>query len=115
MDGTKDENNPPWAGDKNKPKCSKSLGDNAEVERTFFEGIWPQFCSQIKDGKALKKTLTNSDFGEADSRKRSPPPHKTQYQDYRFNFEYTGGKDCKMSCNEAFSEMRLACKHISTF
>ena len=101
-----DSDHPPWAGDKGKPKCDVKISN---VERTSFGGLSPQFCSQVKDGKAIKKTLTNKDFKASSKSKRSPPPSGSQYEGYKFSLKFIGGQNCKKSCSDAFEDMRNAC------
>lgn len=79
-----------------------------------MNGLIPQFCSQVADGKAKKKTLTNKDFKKPNKVKRTPPVSSTQFDGYKFNFGYTGGKDCKKSCSDAFSGILGPCNPGTT-
>jgi hypothetical protein len=101
----------PWDGDKGLPKCDGSV---TNIPPTFMNGLIPQFCSQVADGQAKKTTFTNKDFKKANKFRRTPPPASTQFDGYKFNFEYTGGKDCKKSCSEAFSGILGSCNRETT-
>ncbi|CAI6342584.1 unnamed protein product [Periconia digitata] len=111
VDGTTDSRHPPWKGDKGKPECDPKVSN---IEGTFFRGLYPQFCSQVKDGEAIKKTLTNEDFKSSSNSKRAPPPSNSQYEGYKFNFEFSGGDNCEVSCDDAFGEIRSACSGTTT-
>jgi hypothetical protein len=112
LSGLTDPDHPPWEGDKGKPKCDDKVSN---IERTFFAGITPQFCSQVK-GEAIKKTLTNKDFQQPSKGKRSPPPSGTQYEGFKFNFEFSGSdeENCETSCDDSFQEILSACTGQST-
>jgi hypothetical protein len=111
LSGLTDPDHPPWDGDKGQPKCDDKVSN---VEGTFFAGLYPQFCSQVKDGAAIKQTLTNKDFKQSSKSKRSPPPSNTQYEGFKFNFEFSGGENCKKSCGDYFADIRSACTGQTT-
>ncbi|KAF2277259.1 uncharacterized protein EI97DRAFT_417431 [Westerdykella ornata] len=111
VSGSLDADHPPWEGNKGQPQCDRKV---SSIEGTFFRGLYPQFCSQVKDGKAIKTTLTNKDFKPPSKSKRSPPPSSNQYEDYKFNFEFSGGENCKISCEDAFSKLRDGCSGTTT-
>jgi hypothetical protein len=77
------------------------------VNNKFFNGLYPQFCSEIdKAGKSklLTKTLTNQDF--KDIGKRTPPASKNQYDNFNFKLTWTGGNGiCRANCMEAFQQI----------
>lgn len=62
----------------------------------------------------INKILTNEDFQQPSKGKRSPPPSGTQYEGFRFHFEFTRGENCATSCDDAFEEILSACTGQST-
>jgi hypothetical protein len=87
-----------------------------DVDRKFFQGLIPSFCSnqRVQDGKSVSKTLTNEDFQtparkRAALRKRAPPPSADQYEGFKFHFSFSGGNDCRQTCEEALLEIQGQC------
>lgn len=101
---------PPWDDLKGHPACDDKVSN---IGKDFLFGLIPQFCSRVKDGKATKATLTNKDFKKPNT-KRAPPASGNQYEGYKFNFEFTGGKNCKKTCEKAFEEIGTFCSSMGT-
>ncbi|KAH5400317.1 hypothetical protein HBI47_197940 [Parastagonospora nodorum] len=112
LNGESNSGSPPWAPSQDKPSCDSKISD---ITNTFFKSLYPAFCKQIKNGAALKKTLTSADIKTSGSRKRTPPPSPKSFQGYKFNFEFIGGNSgCKKTCEEAYADLNSACGREGT-
>lgn len=89
----------------------------------WFQGLYPQFCSQIKNPKQqFSASLTNKDFKMPSSKRwhrngylegRTPPPSAGSYADYKFDFDWKPSDgSCWHGCNDAFYHMSQSpCGH----
>ena len=97
----------------------------SKVDEKFFALLYPDFCSAVSknnERKPLKKTLNGEDYKTSNKKSkrstrvdgkesalsaRTPPVNPDVYQDYGFNFEWTGSEDsnvlCYKDCNDAFN------------
>lgn len=112
---TDPDGRPPWKAPLPKdtvPVCNTDR--YSSVQSKFFKGLYPSFCEAVNKDKtkALKKSLTNKDFKPASKRSllaRSPPVDDASYEEYSFNFEWSGTSDpkaeCFKDCNSAFENI----------
>ncbi|KAL9622245.1 MAG: hypothetical protein Q9160_003428 [Pyrenula sp. 1 TL-2023] len=129
-DWKNDYNNIPDVSDKSyddqfegSPKCN--MDEASRVREQWFRGLYPQFCSQIKDKKKeFHADLTNKDYKAPTSSRRSllgflgartPPPSATDYDDFKFSFDWKPADgQCWKECNEAFADMASSpCGHTA--
>lgn len=112
LDRAQSPQSPPWnpVPDSQTPQCDKN--SLSGVQNSFFQGVYPQFCSAVNDDKTkqLSKDLTNNDFKTPSKRSmfvRTPPPSSNQYDGYTFHFEWSGGSDgdCLTDCNGAYAAL----------
>jgi hypothetical protein len=91
-----------------KTHCSS---DWSEVQLKYWNTVYPRFCDEIKakPEDELARSYKNSDI---QSRKRSspieartPPVDPSDYEGLQFTFEWSGGKNCRTSCEDAFYHM----------
>ncbi|KAG4435126.1 hypothetical protein IFR05_009391 [Cadophora sp. M221] len=109
---------PPWNP---LPPAANGLCDlehPTDITLPFFQGIAPQFCSQISEGAALSKDLTQKDFKAVSSRSislRTPPTSANMFEakygnDWTFHFDFSGAQgDCRKSCTDAYTSLSRSC------
>jgi len=104
MDIEGSENSPPWNRKMKKPNsCSI---ENSRVMGNWFDSMITKFCDGIESNgkeKGLKKQYIDKDATRKPKRstlleKCVPPPTLQKYPGYKFNFEWTGGSNCQMTC-----------------
>lgn len=118
LDGSQKDQSPPWnrLPQSAAPQCD--MDKPGKVTNEWFAGLYPQFCDEVnKDkAKAILKEMTNKDFKDPKSKRslwrRAPPPSANSYDGFKFQFDWSGGKDgCRMDCTEAFKTISLSpCK-----
>lgn len=108
---------------KTSPKCD--MDKAGQVRFAWFQGLYPQFCSQIKDKKKeFHADLTNKDYKAPNSKRsslweslvaRTPPPSASDYNDFKFSFDWKPADgQCYKECNDAYNDMTTSpCGHTA--
>lgn len=110
---TKD-NDPPFKPlPQNSPECAKGDKDISDIAFNFWQGVSKKFCNDVGDGKSGKKAdLKNTDLQTRSIMRRTPPPSKSSYADWKFHFEWEpkDSGSCSKTCGEAMKSFADGCK-----